>query len=168
MNINIITRNCKIKEHEHDYIITKMEHLGRFHIKIEHIDVVIKKEGHQYSLELILKALQKDFLIKKHGSTVDEVIDILVDKMGHHLTKHKDRIKEHHKEKLVLNDDKEFSDIAYTLSYKSVDDFEKMSKQEAAYEVSHSNEKFLIYVDLYTDKLSVAVFKDHLVEIVES
>jgi putative sigma-54 modulation protein len=168
MNIKVITRSCEIKKHEHDYIISKMEHLSRFHINIDHIDVIIKKEGHEYEIELILKALHKDFLIKKKGSTVDEVIDILVDKIGHHMVKHKEKVKDHQNTKINVALNEEFSDIPYTLVYKNIDAFEKMSKQEAAYIVSHNDEKFLVYVDLYTEKLSIAVLKDHVIEIVES
>lgn len=167
MNVNVITRNCDIKKHEHNYIIGKMEHLERFHINIDHIDVIIKKEGHEYEIELILKALHKDFLIKKKGSTVDEVIDILVDKMSHHLTKHKEKVKDHQKSKTNVLPNEEFSDIAYTLVYRQADSFDKMTRQEAAYQVSHSEDKFFIYVDSHTGKLSIATLKDNVIEIVE-
>ena len=168
MNVKVLTRNCEIKKHEHDYIISKMEHLDRFHINIDHIDVIIKKEGHQYEIELILKALHKDFLIKKKGSTVDEVIDILVDKMSQHLVKHKEKVKEHQKTKINVAATDELSELPYTLVYRNLDSFEKMSKQDAAYQVSHGDDKVLIYIDLYTNKLSIAILNDHVIEIVES
>ena len=168
MKVKIVTRSCEIKQHEHDYIVKKMENLAKFHINIDHVDVIVKKEGHQYVLELILKALHKDFMIKKKCSSVDEVIDILVDKMGQHLVKHKEKVKDHRKTKINVEATDELSELPYTLVYRGLDSFEKMSKQDAAYQVSHGDEKILIYIDLYTEKLSVAILHDHEIEIVES
>ncbi|MCP4481222.1 MAG: hypothetical protein GY817_00115 [bacterium] len=168
MRIKITSRNYKLKANEQDYLEEKVQNFTKF-MDIDHVDIIIKEESYEYVLEVILKAMHKNFIMKKKGSSLAEVTDILVDKISHQLGKHKERVKSHRKEKSQIVLDEVGADNPYSLIYRSLESLEEYTHAEAADKLILSESKFLVYLDSYTKHMSVAVLKDSkTIEFIES
>ena len=168
MRIKITSRNYTLKNKEQVYIEEKFQNFTKF-MDIDHVDVIVKEQGHGYELEIMLKAMHKNFIMTKKGSAVEEIVDILVDKMSHQLSKHKERVKSHKKEKSQAVLDAVGATDSYSLVYSSLESLEEYTHQEAADKLVGLEEKFLVYIDSYTKHMSVAVLRDNqTIEFIES
>ncbi len=166
MDIKINARNCEIKKVENDYIVEKVENLSRFNLNLKSVNVNVKKEGYGVKIELFLNALAKNFMMEKKGETIMEVIDIIVEKMAVNLIKHKDKIKDHKALKLnTLIEEKDFN--AVEVIYKSKDSLEVLSNSDAIDKLVNSEDTFLVYKEMYSESINVAVKKNGIIEIIE-
>lgn len=166
MDIKVVVRNFEIKQAENDYILEKVENLSRFGLNPKNIVVTIKKEGFNYDVELFLNALSKNFVIEKKGEKVTEVIDIIVEKMAVNLIKHKDKVKDHKKQKINVDINEDLVNDVKVV-YKNVDSLESLSNTQAIDKLVNSQNSFLVFRDLYTDVLSIAIKKEDVIEIIE-
>jgi putative sigma-54 modulation protein len=166
MDIKVVVRNCEIKQAENDYILEKVENLSRFGLNPKNIVVTVKKEGFNYDVELFLNALSKNFVIEKKGEKVTEVIDIIVEKMAVNLIKHKDKVKDHKKQKINVDINEDLVNDVKVV-YKNVDSLESLSNTQAIDKLVNSKNSFLVFRDLYTDVLSIAIKKEDVIEIIE-
>lgn len=166
MDIKINARNCEIKKVENDYILEKVENLSRFNLDLKSVNVNVKKEGHGIKIELFLNALSKNFMMEKKGETIMEVIDIIVEKMAVALIKHKDKIKNHKGAKLnTLVEEKSPSSIE--IIYKNKDSLETLSNNDAIEKLVNGNETFIVYKEIYSETINIAIKKDNIIEIIE-
>ena len=168
MRTKITSRNYKLKISEQAYIEEKVQSFTKF-MDIDHIDIIIKEQGYQFEIEVLLKAMHKNFVMTKKGSNVEEAIDILVDKMSHQLSKHKEKVKSHQKEKSQVVMNECGADNPYSLVYSSLESLEEYNHQEAADKLLATKEPFIVYIDSYTKHMSVAILKDNqTIEFIES
>jgi putative sigma-54 modulation protein len=155
MMININKRNCSLTSDEEKYIKAKLAKIDKFTEKLERTDVIIKMQKYLYEIEVIVKALYKTFVIKKKGEHIKEIIDIIVDKMECQLTKQKEKIKNHHPR--IKQQKQEASNIKYNIVFKNYKDLSIMSHEKAISYLDSKGKNFVVYQDLNTNKLCIAV-----------
>ncbi len=169
MKLKITARNCKIGKKDLDYIKKKLAALEKFHMHLDKVFLTIKEEKLVYEMELMLKAMHKDFVIKKKSENIQELINLILDKMLLQMAKLKAKVKNHsHPKSIEIVTEKDLVPH-YSLEYKSQESLDKMTHFEAADKLNESSNKMVIYIDANTNKLAVALKKNEsTIEIIEA
>jgi putative sigma-54 modulation protein len=97
VDIKIVGRHMNVYETVKDYAHSKIAKLDRFYDQIQHIELVLSKEGNDKVAELVIKArVGGQFVAKEKAEEFYAAIDLLVDKMARQLKKQKEKLKENH------------------------------------------------------------------------
>lgn len=168
MKLQITARNCKLAKKDLDYIKKKLQGLEKLHMKLDKVFLIIKEEKLVYEMELMLKAMHKDFVMKKKSKNIQELINTIVDKMLLQMSKLKEKVKDHsHPKALEIVAETE-AVPQYTLEYKNHTSLEKLSHFEAADKLLALNNEVFLYIDINTNKLAAALKKNNnTIEIIE-
>lgn len=97
MDIKIIGRHMNVYETVKDYAHSKIGKLDRFFDQIQHIELILSKDGNDKVAEMIIKArVGGQFIGKEKAEEFFAAIDLLVDKMSRQLKKAKEKLKQNH------------------------------------------------------------------------
>ena len=96
MQISISGRHLHLSNEVQDYARSKVSKLTHFFNKIQTIEVVIAKEGLNYTVEIIVKPdHHESFVGRGCGPDVQACIDLSMDKLERQITKHKEKVRNH-------------------------------------------------------------------------
>ncbi len=78
------------------YVEDKAGKLPRYYDRIHDIEVVFDQESEQFKAEMIVRADRKHtFIASETGPDSFALVDLMVDKLQHQLTKHKEKNRNH-------------------------------------------------------------------------
>ena len=96
MQISVSERHVHLPDSVKDYARSKASKLIQFFDKIRTVDVIVSKEGNDYSVEIIVRADHLDNLVAHNcGADVQACTDIVIDKLERQITKYKEKIRNH-------------------------------------------------------------------------
>ena len=94
MQISVSGRHLRVPNDVQDYARTKAAKLTHFFNKIQTVDVVIAKQGLNYSVEIIVKPDHRErFVGRGSGPDVLACIDLSLDKLERQLTRYKEKVR---------------------------------------------------------------------------
>lgn len=133
MRINITGTNLKLDKNFKSYVNKKMKRILNHFENPINIHVIFKKEKLFINSEIIINADGGDFCFKNNGRDIVSSFDVLIDKCERHISKFKDRQKEHHKKHGFFVKQKLINPKSMTISIEGVKDFtlKPMSIEEA-------------------------------------
>ncbi|MCP4590305.1 MAG: ribosome-associated translation inhibitor RaiA [bacterium] len=114
MQISVTGRHVEVTERVKDYAREKASKLPRFFDRVSSIDVVLDHVSDAYSAEIIVHADRTDpFIAHESGPDMLALIDILTDKLGRQLRRHKERLRnrKHHPEKVEFPETETDSEV---------------------------------------------------------
>ncbi len=92
MQIQVTARHVTLTDDVRDYAETKAGKLSRFYDRIHEIEVVLDHESEQFTAEMIVRADRKHtFVASETGPDTFALIDLVVEKLGRQLTRHKEK-----------------------------------------------------------------------------
>ena len=98
MQVKVTGRHMSVTDAMKAYAEEKARKLSRFFDRIQEIRVVLDVEGGRPTVECIVDVERaEDFIARETNADMYAAIDMVSDKLERQLTKHKERIKEHHK-----------------------------------------------------------------------
>ncbi len=94
MQLSVTGRHIEVTGPMRQYAEDKANKLTRFYDRIESIEVVFDQESSRHRVELVVRADHRHTLVA-HVDAGDfyEAIDLVSDKMGRQLTKHKEKLR---------------------------------------------------------------------------
>ncbi len=96
MQIRITGRHVDLSDDVRAYAEDKAGKLPRFYDRIHDIEVVFDHESEQFTAEMIVRADRKHtFVASETGPDSFALIDLIVEKLQHQLTKHKEKSRNH-------------------------------------------------------------------------
>jgi len=96
VQIQVTGRHVKVTDDVRDYIHSKAHKLPRFYDRIHDIEVVLDHESEQFTAEMIVRVDRKHtFVARETGPDTFALIDLVVEKLGRQLTKHKEKNRNH-------------------------------------------------------------------------
>jgi len=94
VNVNITGRHVEITHSLKEYVVEKAERLQRFFDRISRMQVTLNVEGDRHIVEMVLSANRGVTLIGEEvAGDMYSAVDLVVDKLGRQLKKHKDKLK---------------------------------------------------------------------------
>ncbi len=94
MQLSVTGRHVDVSDSMRRYAEDKAGKLPRFFDRIESIEVIFEQEAMQHCVELVVRSDHKDtFVAKEAKGDFYEAIDLVCDKMGRQLTKHKEKLR---------------------------------------------------------------------------
>ena len=94
MQISVSGRHLRLSQRVQDYARTKAAKLTHFFNKIQTVDVVVAKQGIDYSVEIIVKPDHREsFVGRGSGPDVQGCIDLSLDKLERQITRHKEKVR---------------------------------------------------------------------------
>ena len=98
MQFSITNRHVELPPEIREYAQTKAAKLPRFHDRISSIEFILDQESDLWTAELIVKADRtSEFIAKETGPDRYALIDAIVEKVERQLTKHKEKLRDHHR-----------------------------------------------------------------------
>ena len=92
MQIQVTGRHVTLTDDVRQYAETKAGKLSRFYDRIHEIEVVLDHESEQFTAEMIVRADRKHtFVASETGPDTFALIDLVVEKLGRQLTRHKEK-----------------------------------------------------------------------------
>ncbi len=92
MQIQVTGRHVELTEDVRAHIDTKASKLPRYYDRIHEIEFILDHELDQFTAEIIVRAGRKHtFVVRETGPDTFALIDLVVDKVGRQLTKHKEK-----------------------------------------------------------------------------
>lgn len=92
MQIVVSARHAEITEEMKAYAHEKTSKLLKYYDRIQEIEVVLDREPTQHRVEVIVNAEHKNmFVANATGANFYEATDLVVDKIGTQLTRHKSK-----------------------------------------------------------------------------
>ena len=96
MNVKVTGRHVEVTDEVEQYILEKTSKLPRFYDRIHGIEVVLDHESEQFTAEMIVHADQKHtFVASETGPDTFGLIDVIVERVGRQLTRHKEKSRNH-------------------------------------------------------------------------
>ena len=96
MQISISGRHLHLSDDVQDYARSKVSKLEHFFNKIQTVDIVIAKEGLNYTVEIIVSPdHHESFIGRDSGPEVQACIDLSMDKLERQITRYKEKIRTH-------------------------------------------------------------------------
>lgn len=94
MQLSVTGRHVDVSDSMRKYVEDKAGKLTRYYDRIESIEVIFEQEGTHHCVELVVRSDHKDtFVAREEKSDFYEAIDLVSDKMGRQLTKHKEKLR---------------------------------------------------------------------------
>jgi len=94
VNVNITGRHVEVTQSLREYVVEKAERLQRFFDRISRAQVTLNVEGDRHIVEMVLSANRGVTLIGEEvAGDMYSAVDLVVDKLGRQLKKHKDKLK---------------------------------------------------------------------------
>jgi putative sigma-54 modulation protein len=94
VQLSVTGRHLDITDTMREYVEDKLRKLDRFYDRIEAVDVVLDHESLKYRIEVVVRADHKHtFVAQVDASDFYEAVDLVVDKLGRQLTRHKERFR---------------------------------------------------------------------------
>jgi putative sigma-54 modulation protein len=81
----------KVTEEVKDYAAKKAEKLPRFYDRVQAIEVVLDHEGGDFTVDMIVTSGRNNFIAHEAGPDVFALVDLISDKLGRQLTRHKEK-----------------------------------------------------------------------------
>lgn len=96
MQIVVTGRHVNVTKEVREYAEEKAGKLVRFYDRIREIEVVLDHESDLFTAEFIVRADGKHtFVASETGPDTFVLIDVIVDKLGRQLNKHKEKNRNH-------------------------------------------------------------------------
>ena len=96
MQILVTGRHVEVTADVRKYVEEKAAKLPRYYDRIHEIEVVLDHESEQFKVEMIVHVDKKHtFVAQETGPDTFALIDIITDKLGRQLTKHKEKTRNH-------------------------------------------------------------------------
>jgi putative sigma-54 modulation protein len=96
MQINITGHNVEVTPALRTYATEKLERLKKRGDNITNINVIFDVEKVQQIAKATLHVSGADIHAKSESADLYSAIDLLIDKLEHQVTKHKEKMKNHH------------------------------------------------------------------------
>ncbi|MCK4660344.1 MAG: ribosome-associated translation inhibitor RaiA [Phycisphaerae bacterium] len=94
MQISVISRHVEVTDKVKDYAHEKVSKLPRFFDRVQSIDVIMDHDSGNFSVEILVRADRTDpFIARESGPDTFALIDVLTDKLGRQLRRHKERFR---------------------------------------------------------------------------
>ncbi len=94
MQLSVTGRHIEITESMKAYAEEKAGKISRFYDRIETVDVVLDREPPRYRVEVVVRTDHKHtFVGQAEAGDFYEAVDLVSDKIGRQLAKHKERIR---------------------------------------------------------------------------
>ncbi len=105
MQISVTGRHVNVTEEVKEYAEQKAGKLVRFYDRIQAIEVVLDVEGDDFTIDMIATAEgRNNFIAHEAGPDTFALIDLITDKLGRQLKRHKERFR--NRKHLVKDTDK--------------------------------------------------------------
>ena len=92
MRISVTGRHFEVSERIRSYAEEKAAKLPRYYDRVQGVEVILGREADLTAVEMIVSASgTQTFVAKEIGPDAFSCIDLLVDKLGRQLTKHKEK-----------------------------------------------------------------------------
>ena len=92
MQVQVTGRHVDVTADVREHIDAKIAKLPRFYDRIHEIDVILDHEMDQFTVEIIVRCGRKQtFVVQESGPDTFALIDVVVEKVGRQLTKHKEK-----------------------------------------------------------------------------
>jgi putative sigma-54 modulation protein len=94
VQLSVTGRHIEINDSMREYVEDKSRKLDRFYDRIEAVDIVLDHESLKYRVEVLVRADHKHtFVAQVDAQDFYEAVDLVVDKLGRQLTRHKERFR---------------------------------------------------------------------------
>ena len=105
MQISVTGRHVDVTEEVKEYARDKAGKLPRFYDRVQSIEVILDVEGDNFTVDMIVTAEGKNhFIAHEAGTDTFALIDMITDKLGRQLKRHKERFR--NRKHLVKDGDK--------------------------------------------------------------
>lgn len=101
MKVNITSRHYKAARKIKTYVSEKIEKVTRFHDRIVGCEVILERRHNQEVAEIRLKVSGKTLNIKEASEDMTKSVDLAVDRLERQLKKHKEKIRDHDRQKVT-------------------------------------------------------------------
>ena len=92
MQVSFVGRHVEVPDDLRAYAEEKVSKLPRYYNRVQAVEIVVDRESDLISVEMIVRAAgTAPFIAKEVGADVRACIDLLIDKMGRQLSKHKEK-----------------------------------------------------------------------------
>ena len=91
MQISVTGRHVRVTEEVKDYAAKKAEKLPRFYDRVQAIEVILDHEGGNFTVDMIVTSGRNNFIAHEAGPDVFPLVDLITDKLGRQLTRHKEK-----------------------------------------------------------------------------
>ncbi|MCB4792483.1 MAG: ribosome-associated translation inhibitor RaiA [Elusimicrobia bacterium] len=167
MQINISARHLKLTNPIADYIQKKVERCEKYFDHIVWAQVIISVEKHRQLAEIVIHAKKITFRSKEESTDLYAAIDLALDKIEKQLKKHKEIVKNIHKQKTSMIQISDLDKLDFDLENfgKNIDeikqyDIKTLSVEEAIREMIKIKDKFYMFNNIETSKINVVYLKD--------
>ncbi len=93
MQVSVSGRHVNVTEEIKAYAAKKAEKLPRFYDRVQAIEVILDHEGGNFTVDMIVTSGKANFIAHEAGSDVFALLDMIVDKVGRQLTRHKEKFR---------------------------------------------------------------------------
>jgi putative sigma-54 modulation protein len=93
VQITVTGRHVKVTQEVKDYAAQKAEKLLRFYDRVQAIEVILDLEGDNFTVDMIVSSGRNNFIAHEAGPDVFAAVDLIVDKLGRQLKRHKEKFR---------------------------------------------------------------------------
>ena len=94
MRISLVERTGHVSEAAKEYARDKAGKLAKYFDGLEGVEVIIAQESQRYQVEMIAKTNHREtFVATEVHEDIRASVDLVVDKMGRQLVRHKERLR---------------------------------------------------------------------------
>ncbi len=94
MQISVSGRHLDLSPELRSYAETKAGKLSRFYDRVQSVEVILDGEAGGFEAEIIATAEHKNvFVAKERGEDMYAAVDLVMDKIGRQLNKHKEKFR---------------------------------------------------------------------------
>ncbi len=98
MSIVVTVRDDSVTEGMKRYAREKGDRLSRFFAGLQKVEIVLGTEGQSMRAEAVLSVAKGDTMaVHAVHEQMNAAIDLMLDRAQHALSKHKDRVRDHHR-----------------------------------------------------------------------
>lgn len=94
MQITVTGRHVTVTEEVKQFAAQKAEKLPRYYDRIQAIEVILDHEGDDFTVDMIVSAGRNNFIAHEAGPDVFAAVDLIVDKLGRQLKRHKEKFRD--------------------------------------------------------------------------
>ena len=159
MKINIVNLKGEKDKKANEYILKRMDRIEKYFNDDISAKIVTKLEGKKKKIEVTIPC--KNFIIRSEEArdTLEEAIDIVVDKIERQIRKNKTRMqKKFDKNKIVdisLDKIEEDEEEKTAIIKRKVIDTKPMNEEEAILQMNLLNHDFFIFKNVDTNSISI-------------
>lgn len=94
MQVSVTGRHINVTEEIKAYAAEKANKLPRFYDRIQAIEVILDREGDNFTVDMIVTAEGKNnFIAHESGPDMFALVDLIIDKLERQLRRHKERFR---------------------------------------------------------------------------